>query len=84
AIACKKYEVSVCPSNCEFNSPNENYSIGLAVSFNEKAMTRQALSLYWKNIKFLNDLLVYQSSCKLTWQEFNTHFDPIPKGSTPS
>ncbi|CAG8787849.1 13877_t:CDS:1, partial [Acaulospora morrowiae] len=47
-------------------------------------LKRQALDLYRGNIRFLEDLLAFRTSSKLSWHEFNTHFHPTPKGPIPS
>ncbi|CAG8751530.1 11304_t:CDS:1, partial [Acaulospora morrowiae] len=84
ATSCKKYQINVCPANCPFNHTKGQQSLGLHFSFRNKYLRRQALGLHRGNIRFLEDLLVFRTSNKLSWHEFNTHFRPTPKGPIPS
>jgi exonuclease III len=81
AKALKKYEIRLCPPNCPFTLNNSELSIGLLNTSHISKKTAKFLLIH--NFKTLADILVYNSTRKLTWKELHTRTTKQIKGRCP-
>ena len=80
ASIAKNHYIQICPKKCPYEHPSGHLSIGL---LSNKLPKKSAIFCFIHNIKTLSDLLVFNSTRKLSWHEFSSRTGRSSKGPQP-
>jgi hypothetical protein len=71
--------MNICPQPCPFENPLAIYSLGI----NRKITPSTGIFLSKSNIKFINDIVSFNSTSLLTWEELPSRSGIIRPGAPP-